>query len=97
MPWISTIFSSGAFILYLVVSFDEAFNEVSKKGQMDLVCRYWDEVSNKVTVRYFNSAILGHASFEDILEYFESAQNPIAKLKKLYKYLWMDQMSIRSF
>ena len=40
---------------YLVVSFDEAFNEVSKKGQMDLVCRYWDEVSNKVTVRYLNS------------------------------------------
>lgn len=36
---------------YLVVSFDEVFNEFSNKEQIDLVCRYFDEVSNKVTVR----------------------------------------------
>ena len=51
---------------------------VCEKGQMDLVCRYWDEVSNKVTVRYLNSAFMGHASSEDIHESFKSALNPIA-------------------
>ena len=45
MPWIRAIFSSGALIFlekceFFVVSFDEAFNEVSKKAQMDLVSRY---------------------------------------------------------
>ena len=50
---------------------------VCEKGQMDLVCRYWDEVSNKVTVRYLNSAFMGHASSEDIHESFKSALNPI--------------------
>ena len=51
---------------------------VSKKGQMDLVCRYWDEVSNKVTVRYLNSTFIGHATSEDIHESFKSPLNPIA-------------------
>ena len=45
---------------------------------MDLVCRYWDEVSDKVTVRYLSSAFMGHASSEDILESFKSALNPTA-------------------
>ena len=45
---------------------------------MDLVCRYWDQVSNKVTVRHLNSAFMGDASSEDILESFKSALNPIA-------------------
>ena len=52
---------------FLVVSFDEAFNEVSKKGQMDLVSRYWEENTNRVAVRYFNLAFVGHATSEDIL------------------------------
>ena len=62
---------------FLVVSFDEAFNEVSKKGQMDLLSRYWDENTNRVAVRYLNSAFMGHATSEDILELFKSALNPI--------------------
>ena len=61
----------------LVVSFDEAFNEVSKKGQMDLLSRYWDENTNRVAVRYLNSAFMRHATSEDILELFKSALNPI--------------------
>ena len=60
---------------FLVVSFDEAFNEVSEKGQMDLVSRYWDKNTNRVTVRYLNSAFMGHATSEDILESFKSALN----------------------
>ena len=82
MPWIRAIFSSGALIFlekceFFVVSFDESFNEVSKKAQMDLVSRYWDENTNRVAVRYLNLAFMGHATSEDILESFKSALNPI--------------------
>ena len=44
---------------------------------MDLVSRYWDENTNRVAVRYFNLAFMGHATSEDILESFKSALNPI--------------------
>ena len=30
-----------------VICFDEAFNEISKKGQMDVVIRFWDSSMNK--------------------------------------------------
>ena len=58
---------------FLVVSFDE----VSKKGQMDLMSKYWDENTNRVPVRYLNSAFMGHPTSEDILESFKFALNPI--------------------
>ena len=41
---------------------------------MDLVSRYWDENTNRVAARYLNSAFIGYATSEDILE---SALNPI--------------------
>ena len=62
---------------YSVVSYDEAFNKVSEKRQMDLVSKYRDEVNNQVTVRYLNSALLGNKFSEDILESFKSSLNPI--------------------
>ena len=31
-----------------VICFDKAFNETSKKGQMDVVNRFWDSSMNKV-------------------------------------------------
>ena len=62
---------------FLVASFDEAINKVSKKGQMDLVSRYWDKNSNRVVVRYFNSALMGHTTSEDITDSFKSALNLI--------------------
>ena len=44
---------------------------------MDLVSRYCDENSNRIAVKYLNSALMGHATSEDILESFKSALNPI--------------------
>ena len=38
-----------------VTCFDEAFNEISKKGQMDIVIRFWDSSVNKVCSRYLSS------------------------------------------
>ena len=78
------------------VSFDEAFNEVSKKGQMDLVSRYRDEHTNRVAVIHLNSTFMGNATFKDILESFKSALN-LTDIKKLCKYLRMDQVQIGSF
>ena len=52
------------------------FNEVSKKGQMDLVSRYWYENTNRVAVRYLNSGLMGHTTSDDILKSLKSALNP---------------------
>ena len=35
----------------IVVCFDEAFNVISKRGQMDIVVRYWDDKTNQVSTR----------------------------------------------
>jgi hypothetical protein len=56
-----------------VVCFDEALNEISQKGQMDIVIRYWDTRANLVSSRYFCSAFMGHATANDILETFQVA------------------------
>ena len=49
-----------------VLCFDEAFNEISKKGQMDLVIRFWDSSVNQVTSRYLSSSFMGHSTAQDI-------------------------------
>ena len=43
-----------------VICFDEAFNEISKKGQMGIVIRFWDSSINKVCSRYLSSSFMGH-------------------------------------
>ena len=53
-----------------VVCFDEAFNEISKKGQMDIVIRFWDSSMNKVCSRYLSSSFMGHSTAEDIMNNF---------------------------
>ena len=54
----------------IVVCFDEAFNEISKRGQMDIVVRYWNEESNQVSTRYFGSSFMGHRAADDVLAAF---------------------------
>ena len=82
---------------FLAVSFNEAFNEVSKKGQMGLVSRSWGENTNRVAARYLNSAFMGHATSEDIRESSKSTVNPIDIGKIIQISIWMDQVSIGSF
>ena len=60
-----------------VLCFDEAFNEISKKGQMDLVIRFWDSSVNQVTSRYLSSSFMGHSTAQDILEHFLEASNEL--------------------
>ena len=60
-----------------VLCFDEAFNEISKKGQMDLVIRFWDSLVNQVTSRYLSSSFMGHSTVQEILEHFLEASNEL--------------------
>ena len=40
---------------WFVVSYDENLNKIIQESEMDLVIRFWDNISNKVQVRYWNS------------------------------------------
>ena len=55
----------------IVVCFDEAFNVISKRGQMDIVVRYWDDKTNQVSTRYLTSSFMRHSSAEDVLSAFK--------------------------
>ncbi|XP_065665582.1 uncharacterized protein LOC136087006 [Hydra vulgaris] len=55
-----------------VCLFDESYNKVVKKGQMDLHVRYWNEESNTVCTRYYTSEFMGKAAAPDILNMFKS-------------------------
>ena len=45
------------------VSFDEAFNRITKTEQMDLAIRYWDPKLKCTSTRYIGSEFLGHLNF----------------------------------
>src|SRR3989441_242053 len=49
-----------------VACFDEAFNRIAQRGQMDIVIRYWSEDNNQVSTRYLTSVFLGHATAADL-------------------------------
>lgn len=69
----------------IVVCFDEAFNRVSQEKQMDLVCRFWDNESESVAVRYLTSLFLGHGTAEIILENFKDGLRrvPLSKILQI--------------
>ena len=56
-----------------VICFDETFNEISKKGQMDIVIRFWDSSMNKVCSQYLSLSFMGHSAAEDIMNNFLEA------------------------
>ena len=39
---------------------------------MDMIVRFWDSKSNKVTEKYFNSAFMGHTTAADMLICFKN-------------------------
>ena len=66
---------------FLVPSFDESYNKVIKKGQMDLLVRFWNSTENKVDTRYINSVFMGKAAATDVLTTFEVASKDLMKDK----------------
>ena len=57
---------------HIVVCFDEALNSIVQRGQMDLVIRFWNHSTMKVSTRYLTSVFLGHATAQDLLAKFKS-------------------------
>ena len=55
------------------LSFDESYNRIMKKGQMDLLIRFRDSAQDRVQTRYFDRSFLRKASANDIYEKFTSA------------------------
>ena len=55
------------------VSFDEAYNRVTKNELLDLAVRYWDEKTSRAVTRYIGSEFLGHSTAENLLRSFNKA------------------------
>ena len=51
---------------FFMVIFDETFNDIFQKEQMDILVRFWR--ADNVVTRYFGSQFLGSAKAEDILQ-----------------------------
>ena len=58
-----------------VICFDEAFNKISQKRQMDIVIRFWDSSMNKVCSRYLSLSFMGHSTAEDTMNNFLEASS----------------------
>ena len=65
--------------LFIATSFDECFNRINQKGQMDLFVRYWNNTSNQVSTRYLSSSFMGKALATDVLEHFNQSCSKIQK------------------
>ena len=48
------------------LSFDESYNLVLKKSQIDLLTRDWDEHADMVSTQYYDSTCLGKAAATDV-------------------------------
>ena len=66
---------------YIVPCFDESYNGVIKKGQMDVLVRYWDVRLNKVNTRYVKSEFMGKAASNDVIAKFEAASSELERTK----------------
>lgn len=67
----------------IVIGFDESLNKVSQRQQMDINVRFWDDVKDEVSVRYFTSAFLDRSRAVDLLEAFQKAMTPLESKKIL--------------
>ena len=66
---------------HFVTLFDESYNYVGKKGQMDTHFRLWDDDTNTVITQYLDSVFLGKTSAKDIFEKYGSSCASIDKSK----------------
>lgn len=56
---------------WFVVSFDEAINRISQRGQMDLIIRYFEDETKKVTTPYLNFVFPNRSRAEDLVSKFK--------------------------
>ena len=48
--------------------YDESLNKAIQESEMDLVIRFWENISKKDLVRYWNSMFLGHTTSIELLK-----------------------------
>ena len=69
-------------IPHVVLCFDESYNSVIKKSQVDVLLKYWQVNFNlKINARYISSEFMGEAAAYDFLAEFVSASSYLDKLK----------------
>ena len=49
-----------------IVSFDESMNDIIQTSEMDICLRFWNDETNKVEDRYWDSEFLGHTTHQDL-------------------------------
>ena len=82
-------------VKYYSSSFDESYNKIMKKGQMNLLIRFWDSAKDRVQTRYLDSSFLGKASANDIYDIYNLLQLLKCLIQQdFYKYHLMDPMLI---
>ena len=69
---------------FYVSCFDESHNGVLEKGQMDMYLRFWNEDTNMVSTRYYNSEFLGKASAIDFNQKFKSCLSSLDSSECFY-------------
>lgn len=50
--------------------FDESLNTKIQEKEMDAHVRFWNDTTNQVTTRYFNSEFLGHGTADNLMDHF---------------------------
>ena len=65
------------------ISFDDSLNKVVQECEMDILIRFWDNISNLVQVRYWNSMFLGHSTAADLIKNFNDGLTGIDPSKNL--------------
>ena len=57
---------------FYCMSFDESYNNVLEKRQIDLHVRYWEHTKNHGVKRYLHSSFMGKSSADDVYSHFNS-------------------------
>ena len=52
------------------ISFDESLNKAVQECKMGILIRFWDNLSNTVQVRFWNSIFFGHSTATDLIKDF---------------------------
>ena len=73
------------------LSFDEAYNTVIQKGQLDMWIRYFDDATGHVCNEYLTSVFLGHCKAANLLE---SIKNGAASLRNKFSLEKLYQISM---
>lgn len=68
---------------FIVVGFDESLNKITKRQQMDINVRFWDDTKEEVITRYLTSRFLGRSRAMDLLQAFKEGIGNLQENKLL--------------